>query len=45
MQAYHPAEVSNSKLLPTEAGPLPFGNVYVDHIEHYNHNPDYPGPT
>ena len=41
MQAYHRARVSNSRLLHAKAGPVPFGNVYVDHIQHYNHDPDY----
>jgi len=45
MQAHHRAVVSNSELLHAKAGPIPCGNVYVDHIDHYNHNPDYPRPT
>ena len=45
MQAHDRAVVSNSELLHAKAGPIPLGHVYVAHLEHYNHEPDYSRPT
>ena len=41
VQTYQGAKERHLKLLNAKTGPVASGNVYVDYIQHYNHDPDY----